>query len=195
MRRRSASSCSLRSGACGRLPLALDPRGLDVAVHRGRDVDAAHAHIFQALFERRRGVGAAADRTSSSTPRCSPPRRRPSASRSAPSLGFGLGCCSRTCGSCSAAFCPTSSPRRPCRSSSSRRWSSSGLGCRAVPAWVAVAVIAAYLTFFPVTINTIRGLLSADRRALELMRSYAAGSWRSSGSCAFPQRCRTSSPR
>ena len=44
--------------------------------------------------------------------------------------------------------------------------------------WGAVAVIAAYLTFFPVTINTIRGLQSADRRALELMRSYAAGSWR-----------------
>src|SRR2546423_11531496 len=41
--------------------------------------------------------------------------------------------------------------------------------------WGAVAVIAAYLTFFPVTINTLRGLLSTDRRALELMRSYAAG--------------------
>jgi NitT/TauT family transport system permease protein len=44
--------------------------------------------------------------------------------------------------------------------------------------WGAVAVIAAYLTFFPVTISTIRGLHSADRRALELMRSYAAGNWR-----------------
>jgi NitT/TauT family transport system permease protein len=44
--------------------------------------------------------------------------------------------------------------------------------------WGAVAVIAAYLTFFPVTINTIRGLQSADRRAIELMRSYAAGNWR-----------------
>ena len=43
--------------------------------------------------------------------------------------------------------------------------------------WGAVALIAAYLTFFPVTVNTIRGLQSADRRALELMRSYAAGSW------------------
>jgi len=43
--------------------------------------------------------------------------------------------------------------------------------------WGAVAVIAAYLTFFPVTINTIRGLQSADRRAVELMRSYAAGEW------------------
>ena len=44
--------------------------------------------------------------------------------------------------------------------------------------WGSVAVIAAYLTFFPVTISTIRGLHSADRRALELMRSYAAGNWR-----------------
>ena len=44
--------------------------------------------------------------------------------------------------------------------------------------WGAVAVIAAYLTFFPVTINTIRGLHSANRRAVELMRSYAAGNWR-----------------
>jgi NitT/TauT family transport system permease protein len=44
--------------------------------------------------------------------------------------------------------------------------------------WGAVSVIAAYLTFFPVTINTLRGLTSVDPRALELMRSYAASSWR-----------------
>ena len=43
--------------------------------------------------------------------------------------------------------------------------------------WGAVAVIAAYLTFFPVCINTLRGLLSAEPRALELMRSYAGGRW------------------
>ena len=43
--------------------------------------------------------------------------------------------------------------------------------------WLRVAVIAAYLTFFPVTVNTLRGLQSADPRALELMHSYAAGSW------------------
>ena len=43
--------------------------------------------------------------------------------------------------------------------------------------WGAVAVIAAYLTFFPVAINTLRGLTSVDPRALQLMRSYAAGSW------------------
>jgi NitT/TauT family transport system permease protein len=43
--------------------------------------------------------------------------------------------------------------------------------------WGAVAVIATYLTFFPVTINTLRGLQSADTRALELMRTYAASRW------------------
>ncbi len=50
-----------------------------------------------------------------------------------------------------------------------------GLGTKGVEPWVAVSVIAAYLTFFPVAINTLRGLHSADPRALELMRSYAAG--------------------
>src|SRR4029078_12015046 len=53
------------------------------------------------------------------------------------------------------------------------------LGSLHVAAWFSVAVIASYLTFFPVTINTLRGLQSTDRRALELMRSSAAGrpSW------------------
>ena len=51
------------------------------------------------------------------------------------------------------------------------------LGGRGLPDWFSVAVIAAYLTFFPVTINTLRGLQSADPRALELLRSYAAGRW------------------
>ena len=52
-----------------------------------------------------------------------------------------------------------------------------GLGTKGVTPWVSVAVIAAYLTFFPVAINTLRGLLSPDPRALELMRSYAASEW------------------
>lgn len=43
-----------------------------------------------------------------------------------------------------------------------------------LPSWLAVSVIAAYLTFFPVTINTLRGLQSPDPAAIELMRSYAA---------------------
>jgi NitT/TauT family transport system permease protein len=52
------------------------------------------------------------------------------------------------------------------------------LGGRGLPDWFSVSVIAAYLTFFPVTINSLRGLASADHRALELMRSYAANRWR-----------------
>ncbi len=52
-----------------------------------------------------------------------------------------------------------------------------GLGSRGVTGWISVSVIAAYLTFFPVTINTVRGLQSADPRALELMRSCAASRW------------------
>ena len=51
------------------------------------------------------------------------------------------------------------------------------LGGRGLPGWFSVSVIAAYLTFFPVTINALRGLQSADPRALELMSSYAASRW------------------
>ncbi len=43
--------------------------------------------------------------------------------------------------------------------------------------WFSVAVIAAYLTFFPVTINTLRGLRSPEPTAIELMHSYAASTW------------------
>ena len=53
-----------------------------------------------------------------------------------------------------------------------------GLGSKGVRDWVSVSVLAAYLTFFPVAINALRGLQSADARAVELMRSYAAGRWR-----------------
>jgi NitT/TauT family transport system permease protein len=40
--------------------------------------------------------------------------------------------------------------------------------------WFGVSIVASYLTFFPVTVAAIRGLRSADPRAIELMRSYAA---------------------
>jgi NitT/TauT family transport system permease protein len=40
-----------------------------------------------------------------------------------------------------------------------------------------VVLISTYLTFFPVTIASIRGLRSPDGRSLELMRSYAASRW------------------
>lgn len=60
------------------------------------------------------------------------------------------------------------------------------LGSLNVAAWFSVAVIAAYLTFFPVAINTLRGLQSTDRRAVELMRSYAAGRWEILWKLRFP---------
>lgn len=40
--------------------------------------------------------------------------------------------------------------------------------------WFSIAIVASYLTFFPVTIAAIRGMRSADPRAFELLRSYAA---------------------
>lgn len=47
-------------------------------------------------------------------------------------------------------------------------------GALDIPQWISVSVISAYLTFFPVAINTLRGLRSPDPTAMELMRSYAA---------------------
>lgn len=52
--------------------------------------------------------------------------------------------------------------------------------------WVSVAVISAYLTFFPVTINTMRGLESPHPNALELMHSYAASKWTIMWKLRFP---------
>jgi NitT/TauT family transport system permease protein len=40
--------------------------------------------------------------------------------------------------------------------------------------WVSVMAVSAYLTFFPVTIASLRGLRAVDPRAIELFRSYAA---------------------
>jgi NitT/TauT family transport system permease protein len=46
------------------------------------------------------------------------------------------------------------------------------------PPWMTVAVIAAYLAFFPVAVGMLRGLQSPSTAGAELMRSYAAGWWR-----------------
>lgn len=43
-----------------------------------------------------------------------------------------------------------------------------------LPRWLPVAAISAYLAFFPVAINTLRGLRSPQATASELMLSYAA---------------------
>lgn len=42
--------------------------------------------------------------------------------------------------------------------------------------WMSVSIIAAYLTFFPVAVNGLRGLQSPESQDLELMDSYAS-SW------------------
>ena len=51
---------------------------------------------------------------------------------------------------------------------------------------LSVAVIAAYLTFFPVTINTMRGMQSPEAAQVELMRSYASNRWTIMWKLRFP---------
>lgn len=48
-------------------------------------------------------------------------------------------------------------------------------------------LIAAYMTFFPVTLNMLRGLRSADPSAIELMHSLAAKPWSIYWRLRFPQ--------
>ncbi|MGB8858163.1 MAG: ABC transporter permease subunit [Ilumatobacteraceae bacterium] len=45
------------------------------------------------------------------------------------------------------------------------------------PQWMSASVLGAFLTFFPIAVNTLRGLQSPDPAALELMDSLAAP-WR-----------------
>lgn len=52
-----------------------------------------------------------------------------------------------------------------------------GMGRLGAPPWLSKSIIAAYLTFFPVTINALRGLNSVHRDQLALMYSYAANRW------------------
>jgi len=52
--------------------------------------------------------------------------------------------------------------------------------------WMTVAVIAAYLAFFPVAVGMLRGLQSPQVAGVELMRSYAAGWWRTLAKLRLP---------
>ena len=52
--------------------------------------------------------------------------------------------------------------------------------------WMSVAIISAYLTFFPVTINTLRGLRSPDPMTFDLMDAYAASNWQTMWKLRFP---------
>lgn len=54
------------------------------------------------------------------------------------------------------------------------------------PTWAAVALLSMYLAFFPMTINTLRGLRAAGGSAEELMRSYAVGWWAVLWKLRFP---------
>jgi NitT/TauT family transport system permease protein len=56
--------------------------------------------------------------------------------------------------------------------------------------WLSKAIIASYLTFFPVTINVLRGLRAVPPDALALMRSYGA----TAGQIFFKLRLPTSVP-
>ncbi len=52
--------------------------------------------------------------------------------------------------------------------------------------WYSVAVIAAYLAFFPVAVGMLRGLRSPDATHLDLMRTYGVGWWRGLGALRLP---------
>jgi NitT/TauT family transport system permease protein len=54
------------------------------------------------------------------------------------------------------------------------------------PKWLSVCTLAAFLSFFPIAVGTLRGLKSAPAAALELMQSYAAGWWRTLFKLRFP---------
>ena len=57
-----------------------------------------------------------------------------------------------------------------------RRWGSQlKLGELSWQSWYSVAVIAAYLAFFPVAVGMLRGLTSPDATHLDLMRTYGLG--------------------
>jgi NitT/TauT family transport system permease protein len=49
-----------------------------------------------------------------------------------------------------------------------------------------VAVIAAYLAFFPVAVGMLRGLKSPDATHVDLMRTYGVGWWRTLASLRLP---------
>jgi NitT/TauT family transport system permease protein len=67
--------------------------------------------------------------------------------------------------------------------SMSSRWK---IGSWQWPPWMSVALMAAYLAFFPVAVGTLRGLQSPNAQALELMNSYAATSRQTLWKLRFP---------
>jgi NitT/TauT family transport system permease protein len=54
------------------------------------------------------------------------------------------------------------------------------------PRWASVCLLAAFLSFFPVAVGTLRGLQTAPAASVELMDSYAAGWWKTLAKLRFP---------
>jgi NitT/TauT family transport system permease protein len=54
------------------------------------------------------------------------------------------------------------------------------------PQWTSAVALAAFLSFFPITVSTLRGLQAAPAASLELMASYAAGWWTTLRKLRFP---------
>ncbi len=55
-----------------------------------------------------------------------------------------------------------------------------------IPRWFSVCILAAFLSFFPIAVGTLRGLKSAPAASLELMDSYAASWWTTLRKLRFP---------
>jgi NitT/TauT family transport system permease protein len=54
------------------------------------------------------------------------------------------------------------------------------------PQWTSAVALAAFLSFFPITVSTLRGVQAAPAASLELMASYAAGWWTTLRKLRFP---------
>lgn len=54
------------------------------------------------------------------------------------------------------------------------------------PRWASVCALAAFLSFFPITVGTLRGLKSPPTASIELMDSYAASWWQTLIRLRFP---------
>jgi NitT/TauT family transport system permease protein len=68
-----------------------------------------------------------------------------------------------------------------------RRWGAQlRLGALPWQDWMSVAVIAAYLAFFPVAVGALRGFGSPEPVHLDLMRSYGVGWWRTFRTLRLP---------
>jgi len=59
-------------------------------------------------------------------------------------------------------------------------------GTLGLPQWTSAVALAAFLSFFPITVSTLRGLQSVPKASLELMDSYAAGWWTTLVKLRFP---------